>query len=183
MRLPDSIRYSLAALAAGVIAWVAMAQQPARPVVDAKALVSAASNEAEWLTYGRDYAETHYSPLTQINDKNIGRLKLAWSWPTEAPQGQTGVEATPLMHNGVLYGSLTWGVLWAADARTGKMKWRWDPEIPRERISRAFRTRAAPSGASRRAPRSRSAAGRRRRADSPAAARTGAGRAAPSSRS
>jgi quinohemoprotein ethanol dehydrogenase len=37
------------------------------------------------------------------------------------------------MHNGVLYGSLAWNVLFAVDARTGKTKWRWDPEIPKER--------------------------------------------------
>jgi PQQ-dependent dehydrogenase (methanol/ethanol family) len=134
-RIPDVLRISvaagLAAVAALVGAWVAIAQQQ-RPIVDAKALVNAASNTEEWITYGRDYAETHFSPLDQINDQNVSRLKLAWSWATEAPQGQTGVEATPLMHNGTLYGSLTWGVLWAVDAR----KWRWDPGIPRERIAR-----------------------------------------------
>ena len=135
-RIPDLIRISAVASLAAVVAWVALAQQQPPRRVDAKALINAAGNTEEWITYGRDYAETHFSPLTQINDQNVGRLKLAWSWLTEAPQGQTGVEATPLMHNGTLYGSLTWGVLWAVDARTGKLKWRWDPEIPRERIAR-----------------------------------------------
>ena len=44
-------------------------------------------NGAEWLTYGRDYAETHFSPLTQINTRNVKRLSLAWSMATDAPQG------------------------------------------------------------------------------------------------
>ncbi len=116
-----------------LIALVAVAQKPARPVDD-NALKSAPKNPDEWLTYGRDYAETHYSPLKQIDASNVKRLGLAWSWETESPQG-ANVEATPLMSNGVLYGSLGWDVLFAVDARTGKFKWRWDPEIPREHIS------------------------------------------------
>jgi quinohemoprotein ethanol dehydrogenase len=116
---------------AGLMAWVAAAQQPAPPVT-ANSLVNAAGNGAEWLTYGHDYAETHFSPLTQVNTKNVKRLSLALSTTTEAPQGT--VEATPLMHNGVLYFSLPWNVMVAVDARTGQTKWRWDPEVPRQHI-------------------------------------------------
>jgi quinohemoprotein ethanol dehydrogenase len=107
------------------------AQQP--KWVDDAALRNAGANGDEWLTYGRDYAETHFTPLKQIDVSNVKRLGLAWSWETESPAGAR-VEATPLMANGVLYGSLGWNVLFAVDARTGKMKWRWDPEIPREHM-------------------------------------------------
>jgi quinohemoprotein ethanol dehydrogenase len=103
-----------------------MAQNPGRSLP--------AAQNAEWSSYGRDYAETHFSPLKQIDASNVGRLGLAWSWETESPSGGL-VEATPIMSNGVLYGSLAWDVLFAVDARTGKMKWRWDPEIPRKHIS------------------------------------------------
>src|SRR3984957_20892851 len=82
---------------------VALAQQPKR--VDTNALKNAAKNGDEWLTYGRDYAETHYSPLNQINASNVSRLGLAWSWATEARDGGS-LEATPLISNGVIYGSL-----------------------------------------------------------------------------
>ena len=34
----------------------------------------------------------------------------------------------------MIYGSLTWDVLFALDARTGKFKWKWDPEIPRQHV-------------------------------------------------
>jgi quinohemoprotein ethanol dehydrogenase len=119
--------------AVALIAWLAAAQQPA-PRVTTSDLVNAAGNGAEWLTYGRDYAETHFSPLSQVNKNNIGRLSLAWSYETGAPQGT--VEATPLMHNGVLYGILPWNIMFAVDARTGKEKWRWDPDVPREHISK-----------------------------------------------
>ena len=117
----------------GLMAFLAAAQQQARgPVVTRDALINAAGNGAEWLTYGHDYAETHFSPLAEINAKTVKRLSLVWSAETQAPQGT--VEATPLMHNGVLYGILPWNVMFAVDARTGKEKWRWDPDVPRAHI-------------------------------------------------
>jgi quinohemoprotein ethanol dehydrogenase len=82
----------------------------------------------EWLGYGRDQAETHFSPLKQIDASNVNRLGVAFVSGTEAPAGN--LQATPLMADGVIYTSLAWGVLIAADARTGKLKWRWDPDIP-----------------------------------------------------
>src|ERR1700722_13663160 len=109
----------------------ASGQQP--KLVDDNALKNAAKNGDEWLTYGRDYAETHYSPLDQINASNVSRLGLAWSWATEARDAGS-FKASPLFSNGVIYGSLTWNVLFAVDARTGKFKWSWDPEIPRQHI-------------------------------------------------
>ncbi len=121
------------AASAALVTWLAAAQETAR-VVTPNALVNAAGDGTEWITYGHDYAETHFSPLNQINTKNVKRLSLAWSVTTEAPQGT--VEATPLMHNGVLYGILPWDVMFAVDARTGQTKWRWDPDVPREHISR-----------------------------------------------
>ncbi len=120
------------AVAMPLAVWVALAQKPRQ--VDDNALKNAAKNGDEWLTYGRDYAETHYSPLKQIDTTNVKRLGLAWSWETESPSGGR-IEGTPLFSNGILYGSLAWNVLFAVDARTGKMKWRWDPEIPRQHIS------------------------------------------------
>ena len=119
------------AASAGLVTSLVIAQQPASRVT-ANALIDAAGNGAEWLSYGHDYAETHFSPLSQINAKNVKRLSLAWSSVTDAPQGT--VEATPLMHNGVLYNILPWDVMTAVDARTGQTKWRWDPDVPREHI-------------------------------------------------
>jgi glucose dehydrogenase len=69
------------AVAAGVAVWIASAQPPKR--VDDNALKNAAKNGDEWVTCGRDYAETHYSPLKQIDAANVSRLGLAWSWETE----------------------------------------------------------------------------------------------------
>ena len=114
--------------AAALTAWVATAQQPKK--VDNNALRSAAKNSEEWITHGHDYAETHFSPLKQIDTTNVKRLGLAWTWETQAPAGSS-VEAPMLVSNGVMYGILGWDVMFAIDARTGQFKWRQDPEIPR----------------------------------------------------
>ncbi|HVV45975.1 MAG TPA: PQQ-dependent dehydrogenase, methanol/ethanol family [Bryobacteraceae bacterium] len=126
-------RTKTGALLVLVAAFAAFAQQKGH-VVDDNALKNAAKSGDEWLTYGRDYAETHFSPLKQINASNVKRLGLAWSWESESPAGAR-VEATPIVSNGVIYASLGWNVVVAVDARTGKLKWRWDPEIPRKHIS------------------------------------------------
>lgn len=125
------LRVFAAMLLALLAAWIAAAQQPGR--VDDAALRNAAVNGEEWLTYGRDYAETRFSPLKQIDVTNVKRLGLAWSWETESPAG-ANVETTPLVSDGVMYGSLGWNVMFALDARTGRLKWRWDPEIKRDHI-------------------------------------------------
>ena len=126
----------------GLMAFLASAQQARGPVVTADALINAAGNGAEWLTYGHDYAETHFSPLAEINTKNVKRMSLVWSAETQAPAGT--VEATPLMHNGVLYGILPWNVMFAVDARTGK---RNGAGIRKFRVSTSRGCAAGPSTA------------------------------------
>ena len=125
MRILNGKKLWFVAVMVALSASVAMAQQP-RPVDD-KALRNAAKNGDEWLTNGRDYAETRYSPLKQIDATNVSRLGLAWYYDTGSLPGT--VEATPIISNGTLYGTATWSVVFAVDARTGKEKWRWDPKI------------------------------------------------------
>jgi quinohemoprotein ethanol dehydrogenase len=123
-------------LLAGLVAGALLAQQRPKAIDDARlrAAGKTAGTSREWITYGGNYAETHFSPLTQITDKNVSRLGLAWSVDTESPAGGR-VEATPIVADGVMYGILAWDVMFAVDARTGKQKWRWDPEIPRQHIA------------------------------------------------
>lgn len=90
--------------------------------------------EGEWLTYGGDYNEKRFSPLTKITDQNVGQLGLAWSADMETARGQ---EATPLMHDGVLYVSTAWSMVKAFDAKTGALKWSYDPKVPRDTLVRA----------------------------------------------
>ena len=100
-------------------------------VTDAKI---AAADGGEWLSYGRDYGEQRFSPLAQINESNVKDLGLVWSADLDTARGQ---EATPLMHDGVLYVSTAWSMVKAFDAATGQLKWSYDPKVPRETLVRA----------------------------------------------
>ncbi len=126
MRSIALTRLVMAVMVAGtgpmMVAWPVRAQPPR--VVDDQAL--AAPGNGDWATYGRDYAETHHSPLNQIDAGNVARLGLAWS--TEVGS-QGKIETTPVVWNGVLYGTSTWSVVFAIDIRTGALKWRWDPAL------------------------------------------------------
>jgi quinohemoprotein ethanol dehydrogenase len=109
------------------------AEQPAKPRgladVDGDRIINADSEPGNWLEHGRTYDEQRFSPLDQINDKNVGQLGLAWSLETNTTRG---LEASPIVVDGVIYTTLTWGVTIAVDARTGKELWRFDPEVPGE---------------------------------------------------
>ena len=113
------------ALAAGLSITALQAQQTAPKVTDATLLKPA---DGDWVGYGRDYAETHHSPLKQIDQTNVTRL--AESWAVEV--GSDGkLETTPLVFDGVLYGTSTWSQVYAIDLRTKKVKWKYDPALVR----------------------------------------------------
>jgi quinohemoprotein ethanol dehydrogenase len=95
--------------------------------IDDAALKNAGKSGDEWLTYGIDQGETRYSPLNQINTSNVSRLGPAWSY--DLGEGGGNQEGTPLVWNGTIYGITNWSVVFAVDARTGKEKWRWDPQV------------------------------------------------------
>ncbi len=89
----------------------------------------AARADGEWLTHGGDYAETRYSPLDEITTATVERLGLVGSVEVGSEDGRQ--EATPLVHDGVLYATTTWNVVFAVDLRSHELKWRWDPGIVR----------------------------------------------------
>lgn len=122
-----------AAALSALLASVCSAQSDLRQVDD-EALRNAANSPDEWITIGRDYAETRFSPLRQINSDNVNRLGLAWSYD---PGSLRGLEATPLVSNGVLYATADWSNVFALDARTGRELWRWDAKADRIRGARA----------------------------------------------
>jgi len=100
--------------------------------IDDAALKNAARNPEEWTTYGFTPAETRYSPLSQINASNVARLGLAWSY--DLGKGGGNQEGTPLMWNNTIFAITNWSVVVAVDARTGKEKWRWDPEVNQDAV-------------------------------------------------
>ena len=96
--------------------------------INSKRIINADKEPHNWLSHGRDYNEQRYSPLNQINKKTISKLELEWS----LDMGTTrGLEATPIIDNGIMFVSSTWSVVHAIDAKTGKELWVYDPNVPR----------------------------------------------------
>jgi quinohemoprotein ethanol dehydrogenase len=87
------------------------------------------ASDGDWLSYGLTPGETRFSPLKQIDASNVKRLGLMWSY--EVGEGGGDQEATPLVWNNTIFGVTNWSIVFAVDARTGKEKWRWDPEVNR----------------------------------------------------
>jgi quinohemoprotein ethanol dehydrogenase len=73
----------------------------------------------------------YFSPATQIDAGNVTRLGLAWSFDNFVVRGRTnrGVEATPVVVDGVMYTTGPWSVVYALDAKTGALKWQYDPQV------------------------------------------------------
>jgi len=97
--------------------------------VDAGRIANADHDPANWLTYGRTYDEQRFSPLAQISSSNAKQLGIAWFADLDTDRGQA---ATPLVIDGVMYVSTAWSMVKAYDAKTGKLIWSYDPEVPRE---------------------------------------------------
>ena len=96
--------------------------------INSKRIINADKEPHNWLSHGRDYNEQRYSPLNQINKQTISKLELEWS----LDMGTTrGLEATPIIDNGIMFVSSTWSVVHAIDAKTGKELWVYDPNVPR----------------------------------------------------
>lgn len=80
--------------------------------------------EANWTAVGGAADEASYSRLAQITPANVDKLGLAWSM--DLPDEVT-LEATPLAVDGTLYFSGGYAEVYAVDALTGKLKWKFDP--------------------------------------------------------
>jgi PQQ-dependent dehydrogenase (methanol/ethanol family) len=101
---------------------------PAR--IDDISLARADSDPANWLMYGRTYDEQRFSPLDEINETTIARLGLLW---TRELGTTSGLEATPLVVDGVIFTTGSWSVVYAIDAATGQIRWTYDPGVDRAR--------------------------------------------------
>jgi quinohemoprotein ethanol dehydrogenase len=116
--------------ASALAALLALAGAPAfAQGVDAARIAAADKEPHNWLTTGRTYSEQRFSPLDKINAGTIGRLGLAWHLDLKARTAR-GLEATPIVVDGVIYTSGAWSHVYAIEAKTGKLLWEFDPEIP-----------------------------------------------------
>ncbi|SPR96589.1 PQQ-dependent dehydrogenase, methanol/ethanol family [Cupriavidus taiwanensis] len=116
------------ALAAQLLPASAAAPRNAAARVDGAFISANASTTRDWPSHGLDYAETRFSRLRQIDTANVRKLGLVWSYNLESTRG---VEATPLVVDGVMYVTASWSVVHAVDARTGKRLWTFDPKVDR----------------------------------------------------
>ncbi|MGE5565066.1 MAG: PQQ-dependent dehydrogenase, methanol/ethanol family [Parcubacteria group bacterium] len=117
----------LGVLAAAVLLLAGCNQQHHAPV-DASRIVNADKTPGEWLVNGRTYSGQRFSPLDKINRDNVAQLALAWSF--DLPE-ERGIEATPIVADGVMYTTSSWSIVRAFDAKTGKLLWTYDPKVAR----------------------------------------------------
>jgi quinohemoprotein ethanol dehydrogenase len=121
-----------AALASGSVLAEPRTPEQIRQVtggIDAAAIIANDRDTRDWLSYGLNYAETRFSKLSEIHTGNVGELGLAWTYDLNS---RRGVEATPLVVDGVMYVTSSWSVVHSIDVRTGEELWTYDPEVPRD---------------------------------------------------
>ena len=86
---------------------------------------SAIGSGAEWHNVNGDSNETGYSRLDQITAANAGRLGLAWY--LDLP-GEASLEASPIEVDGLLYFTGSYATVYAVDAASGRLVWKFDPK-------------------------------------------------------
>jgi len=130
MKLIRAVGFKRGCVAAIVVVGVisaALVQSATRKVTDKD--IADASNTSEWLAYGKNHNEQRFSPLEQVNQANIAELGVAWY--VDLPD-DVGLVSTPLVADGVMYFTGTMNIIRAVDAKTGKLLWRYDPEVVKE---------------------------------------------------
>jgi len=99
--------------------------------------VGAPAADAGWSAYGGDAGGTRYSTLRQVTRRNVGNLRVAWTYHTGALSPATdrnekaAFEATPILVEGTLYLSTPFNEVIALDPATGAAKWTYDPKVDR----------------------------------------------------
>lgn len=96
--------------------------------IDTQAIRANASTTVDWPSHGLDHGEMRHSRLRQIDTGNVAKLGLVWSYDLESTRG---VEATPLVVDGIMYVSASWSIVHAVDVRSGQRLWTFDPKVNR----------------------------------------------------
>ncbi|HMH80735.1 MAG TPA: PQQ-binding-like beta-propeller repeat protein, partial [Candidatus Acidoferrum sp.] len=89
----------------------------------APATSAISQSSRDWLGYGGNSEGNHFSELAQINRANVTQLQVVWTFDTAEPGG---LQTNPLIVNGVLYGITPTQKIFALDAATGKLLWKFD---------------------------------------------------------
>ena len=94
----------------------------------------AAQPDADWQAYGRTWFGDRFSPVSQITPDNVKNLKVAWTFHTGDMHGpndplETTMEVTPIKANHMVYLCSPHQIVFALDAATGQLKWKFDPHL------------------------------------------------------
>ena len=90
-------------------------------------LTNASGASGDWITHGLNYYEDRFSELAQINQHNVDSLGLAWTLELGT---RRGIEATPLVVDGIMFLTGPWSIVYAVDTRTGELIWEYNPKVP-----------------------------------------------------
>ena len=90
------------------------------------AIAQKTSSTHDWPIYGGTAENNHFSPLAQISRKNVTQLEIAWTYDT---QESGGLQSSPLIVDGILYGLTPTEKVFALNASTGKLLWKFDSGI------------------------------------------------------
>jgi glucose dehydrogenase len=107
------------------------------------ATASAAQDNRDWPVYGGAPENNHYSSLAQINRGNVNQLRVAWSFDTGE---EGGLQTSPIIVDGVLYGITPTQKVFALNAATGALLWKFDSGMRGTQPDRglAYSTRSMP---------------------------------------
>jgi quinohemoprotein ethanol dehydrogenase len=94
--------------------------------VNAQRVLGEAQTGENWLVNGGNFGSQHFSPLKQINDKNVGKLGLAWSLDIDSPMGMA---SEPIVVDGTIYVAGSLDRVYAVDAVSGRLLWKFDPHV------------------------------------------------------
>ena len=83
------------------------------------------------VSWGKGIRNHRYSTLTQINTKNVDKLKAVWSF-SFGDEKQRGQETQALVHDGVIYITASYSRIFALDAKTGRKIWSYAHRLPED---------------------------------------------------
>ncbi|MFL6716338.1 MAG: PQQ-dependent methanol/ethanol family dehydrogenase [Burkholderiaceae bacterium] len=92
-------------------------------------LESAGKDNASVLNWGISQDGQRFSPLTQVNTKNVSKLVPAWSF-SFGGEKQRGQESQPLIYNGKMFVTASYSRIFALDAKTGNKLWKYEHRLP-----------------------------------------------------
>jgi quinoprotein glucose dehydrogenase len=143
-RLAGERKLGVASLVVALVAWAGVLvyanfndPQQVNGTLNASAPASVAStgiDPSDWPAYGRTQEGTRYSPLQQITPDNVKNLQVAWTFRTGDMKGPNDPveitnEVTPIKIGDLLYLCSPHQILFALDAKTGTLKWKFDPRL------------------------------------------------------